>query len=48
MLAYKKTTCLTIECRRNAYVALDLLSHRMDRVQNDDICDCLEVEEDQS
>jgi hypothetical protein len=28
MLAYKKMVCPTTECRRNAYVALDLWSHK--------------------
>ena len=43
MLAYKDSTCSTTECCRNAYVAMDLWSQRMDRVRNDDIRDRLGV-----
>jgi hypothetical protein len=37
MLAYKKTTCPTTECRENAYVALNLWPHKDGQVRNDDI-----------
>ena len=39
MLAYKKATCLAVECSGDDYVALVLWEYKKDRVRNEDIRD---------